>query len=494
MTSITCAFGYLGGVELPSAPETWRFGGRDIGEIFSAESERDVRFVLAGQPTVQLGTSSRAVDTFALHTALERLTGNTRERGPVSRVGVLYAGEYKPFPQMFGIMFDRGFVAPGADESSAQFNAVPREGCAVFVDAIEQFRKRDPAAVMAELQFTTVHELGHVFNLEHSQNTPNFMAASEVEQPPDSTYYQFVDRHRGFLRQCSKQRCIAPGGSTYGDRADIGESFDPAQNGNAPARGALSELKLHVQVTQSSFWYCEPIELEISLALPKRSKDRCQVPDRVDPGYGEFAVWIEEPSGNRRRYCSPKFFCAPPHLRTITGAKPFSRDLSVFGQAGGYTFRRPGAHRLWATLRLSPRRMLTSNIINFELKPSDKNWQEWRALEPLLRAGASLLYYRATHRLTRARNIVDQICATAPQSIAGATGRYALGRAQARAALSARRPDRVVHARSALDQLERAEGSGRLGHHSAGRALEWMERMKEFARTRRVFLGKGNPL
>jgi hypothetical protein len=486
MTSITCALACLGGVELPSDPKTWQFGERDITTVFASESDGDVNLTLESPLQADLDMTIRAVDTFMLHTALARLTGNAKQRGPVKRVGVIYAGEYRPFPSMFGIMFDRGFIAPGADESSREFNRVAREGCAVFVDAITQFRSKDPAAVTAELQFTTVHELGHVFNLEHSHASPNFMTTSEIEAPPDSTYYQFVERHRTFLRQCSTQPCIAPGGSNYGDRADIGESFDPAQNGNAVAGGALRKLKLRVRLTKASFWYCEPIELEIFLALPKRSRDRCRVPDRVDPGYGEFAIWIEEPSGDRRRYRSPKFFCALPRMRTITATEPFARDLSIFGQSGGYTFRRSGIHRLWATLRLSPRRILTSNAISFEVRPPGGSSHEWRTLEPLLRAGASLLYYRASGRLSRAMKIVEQICITAPKHASAATARYALGRAHASAALY-KKSNRVAHARLALKQLERAEGSGQLGEHSACLALEWMERMKEFARTRRVF-------
>jgi hypothetical protein len=42
----------------------------------------------------------------------------------------------------------------------------------------------------------------------------------------------------------------------------------------------------------------------------------------------------------------------PTALDRVAPGKPFERDISIWGESGGYTFRHAGDHRLFCTLRI----------------------------------------------------------------------------------------------------------------------------------------------
>jgi hypothetical protein len=67
-----------------------------------------------------------------------------------------------------GVMFDR-LASDALGDFSRGRDVVPREGCAVFRDATGH--DSDEA-----LAFSAIHELGHVFNLQHDASGRSFMA------------------------------------------------------------------------------------------------------------------------------------------------------------------------------------------------------------------------------------------------------------------------------------------------------------------------------
>jgi len=106
-------------------------------------------------------------------------------------------------------------------------------------------------------------------------------------------------------------------------------------------------------MSRRSFFYFEPVELDVVLSAPSSANRSFRVPDCIDPGYGAFRIWIEEPSGERRIYRSPRIYCAHDELIFVGPKKPFRRDISIFGESGGFTFRRAGVHKVWAEFALS---------------------------------------------------------------------------------------------------------------------------------------------
>jgi hypothetical protein len=217
--------------------------------------------------------------------------------------------------------------------------------------------------------------------------------------------------------------------------------------------------------------------LEVTLSLSHNAPRGFRFLDRIDPGYPEFSIWIEEPNGERRLYRSPKFFCALPSYQRILPGESFRRDISIFGQSGGYTFQRPGLHRLWVTLRLSQKRMLSSNQLAIHLRHRSGGKRDFDRVEPLLRRRAQLLFYRSAPDLSLARNDVKAIRAILPRSATAAACLYALGRAHASRAMRGPRRSARRNARVAIDLLENATQE-RLGRHSTARAAEWIETLK----------------
>src|SRR5208282_2946288 len=123
--------------------------------------------------------AAQAVSALQLHTTLVDLTNNsTVPTGkPVSRIGVLLADSYAAFAPALGVMFDRGFTTEDDPNAAGMFTAVPRQGCAIFLGSIFKLRHTD-AQYLEEVRFTAVHELGHVFNLQHDTDSINFMTPS----------------------------------------------------------------------------------------------------------------------------------------------------------------------------------------------------------------------------------------------------------------------------------------------------------------------------
>jgi hypothetical protein len=69
--------------------------------------------------------------------------------------------------------------------------------------------------------------------------------------------------------------------------------------------------------------------------------------------------------------------------------------MPLFGQAGGYTFRRAGIHRIQVELELTDRSMLRSNVVEVWIRadaPKDRAWQAGKALQHKRIAG--LLFHK----------------------------------------------------------------------------------------------------
>jgi hypothetical protein len=406
--------------------------------------------------------SQAAVPSEVLHQALEKMTGDQVDEKKVTNIGLLVADRYEPAQSFFGVMFDDAFEA----SSSNPWKRTPREGCAVFLGGIDD--GRSAADRLDETVFTAVHELAHVFNIQHGE-WPSYVYQSALRGQVPLNKAAFSQEECKLLALCSRSKHIWPGGSAYEDLGDLVKAKPAGRPVNAPA------LALRLGMEQRSFFAFEPVELDVELSTTSNMAVR--VADAIDPGYSGFRLWIGEPDGSRRFLRSPRHYCSPRGVLKVTQNKPFTRDISVYGESGGYTFRRAGAHQIWATFETAPERVITSNVLEVEVLAGAPDSQFFKDASGLLRARqvAWLLYYRRMSAgRTRALGSLDDFCAAYPRHPASAMVHYGVGRALARALtgrLTRGAPDEEV-VRDARRHLRIATRRTQLGDHRQERAEE----------------------
>jgi hypothetical protein len=424
----------------------------------------DLRFDYSRLDLIPLAPRS---DLVSLHLALKTLTQNPSAPGPVDRVGVVLSDRFDPRPTVLGMMFDVGFNSGVSDPT---FNAVPREGCAIFLDAIRALRGDGPAYDQ-EIGFTTVHEIGHVFNLWHILTKPNFMAQSMTGAVMPVGGFFFDAAHARFLAQVEQQRVVVPGGSNWGVRNGLGPAGDNPFNDALPAVG----LRMRISVSQKAVWHFEPVELNVRLSASQPTV----VPDIIDPGYDQFDIWIECPDGSRRRYKAPALYCANSASNRVAPGKPFERDISIWGESGGYTFRQAGDHRIYCTLRLEDT-VLRSNVVELTVKEASPRSTRYQRLAHVLtqQSNAQLLFYKSSPRPTAPAAALTEAARDLRGTPAAAHVRYSIGRALAVASEKGPSARRKWYLRVGSRALKTALDSGDLGPAREHRAASWLDRIR----------------
>jgi hypothetical protein len=489
---ITCHPAYLEAAQ-PIPDEFLRDLFTKASQYFHAASSGAIELLFSGQPIPRLQfppapTDPTTVTAARLHTALRLVAPNSSR--PVKRIGLIFARAYHFFPDdVLGIMFDRGFVTQ--DDPASSFTSIAREGCAVFVDAIIKARtvSGNPSLsaqqIREEIAFTTIHELGHVFNLGHlghPQGAPaNFMTPSSDRPhgPQAGSAFRFTPNQALLLSQCARDDYpfIRPGGSRYGD---LGSEFDQSFGGEYDIPHNLAfrpdpRLHLKIDIATAEFSPHRPVELDIEISLAKGRKQPVKIPNRVDCGYSDFNIWIEEPDGETRRYRPINHYCSLEGEKiSIQQGKPFARDVSIFGQSGGYTFRKPGIHRIRAALRTGAKTQIVSNILEVDiasmdrLKSSDRN--HWNLVK---QAGPALFYRSGVVPVTASSALITLAEKPAKKGMGmdRAAACYSLGRRYAEA------PAGDSRLKTAKEMLRRAADCEELGHNRVRIASQLVEEL-----------------
>lgn len=364
------------------------------------------------------------VEAYDLHRATASIARNTKT--PITNIALLFASRYAraEYANVLGIMFDRGFTTPDDPSGSEEFMRIPREGAAVFLDTIRRLRSNDEE-FERESYFTAIHEIGHIFNLQHDSGR-NFMASSPLGKAFDTSYHVFSAEQCSLLARSSVSDAIRPGGSPFGSAA----SGSNHASVRAAPRPAAFGLALSIGLATYRFQQFEPVELDIQLSVLPGIARTFRVPEQIDPGYESFALWIETPFGERRRYRSPRRYCSAPTFRRVAPDRPFRRDISIFAEAGGYTFTMPGIYRVWAEFRASTAIALRSNTVEFLVEPEGNSELNVAASALLSRRDiARLLYHRLTRAAPRSVAAVARFCNDASAWEGIGRIEYALGRA-----------------------------------------------------------------
>ena len=407
-------------------------------------------------------------NSYYLHSALRSLTLNSSSASSVDRIGLILADRYEDEPGAFGYMFDTGFDPAISDDS---YNAVAREGCAVFLDAILDKRPA-PDDYETEVAFTATHELGHVFNLWHV-DTPSLMKQSKTSGPYDDSSFKFVSAHQEYLSRMDSPK-VYPGGSAWDDRGDLVVAPGGPANSAAGARVAL-----RIRLPQSEFWRFEPAQLEVSVSAAPGARE-VRIPNVIDPGYEAFTIWIEGPDGTRRRYRSPLKYCRNGSTLSIHRGAPFTRDIPLFGQAAGYTFKSAGAHQIRCTLVLANGTVAVSNRVEAYVRPASVRSDAYTRLSGQLnhRGNARLLFYRSSERPTSAVESLESAARSLRGSPSGANIVYSLGRSFANYGFAKRSSSRRQHQKKAEQLLKTALDSGQLTKSRERRAVGVLDRLR----------------
>lgn len=404
---------------------------------------------------------SRPTNTRNLQMALRQLIGRQPQEPSPRRMGLLFADEYAHRRSLLGIMFDLGI--PGQD--------VPREGCAVFLDAIFAIRANESeAAYKKEVRFTCVHELGHVLNLWHDESSLNYMKSSQGTVYP-STAHRFTPLARRFMITADRSY-IKPGDRQFADRP---AGYPPHRNtGNRVGNQIRAEqVSFRIAIEKSSFHYFEPVELDVKVS----AKRRVTINDCIDPGYSSFIIWIEDPRGERRRYRSVKSFANVPGSITIEPGKPFKRDITVYLESAGYTFHLPGTYRLWVNF-IYGNREYRSNTVNLEVLQSVAGKPKFDRLEDALtrRNVLALLYYRNAALTKTDHEAIGYVLRRHSESFVSSRLRFCIGHMYAQRFLNSARP-RKSWRLVAVDQLSRACDHHDVSAHRRSRAKELMSEL-----------------
>lgn len=314
-----------------------------------------------------VGENVEFVDALDLHHCVQHLTNNQPHVKRVKKIGLILADKYKPRPGVFGVMFDRGMSTADDPNSSGIFTDTPREGCAVFLGAIRALRV-SPIEYAREVEFTAIHELGHLFNLDHSA-AECFMHVSNAQHSFENKYFEFLPFQQEWLQECDTNPMVYPGGSPF---------LPVSANNQVTPKRSGDDLTLTISTSSAEFPCSSPVELTVVLSTSRAKNFGCFVLDRLDPGYTDFVIWITQPDGSRVRYQSPRRYCAPANRIRIMPGKPLARDISIFEGAAGRTFARPGRYLIQVEFNIGKRGSIQSNYVEVNAVPNLSVFSEER--------------------------------------------------------------------------------------------------------------------
>lgn len=459
MTRLAWVTSYLG--DTPLLPR-YELANKPIPGYFHAASSGDIMLVPDMSRTNDARRFDAIADSLTLHYALSFLI-DSYPRGEA--IGVLFGRRYSPYPAALGVMFDRGFATWDDPYGGRGDFAVPRQGCAVFLDSLAALHGRGTDAYVNESVFTAIHEMGHVFNLVHNYNEPNFMAGSE-RVPRDEEYFQFTHPDQLQLGLCSTNPEVAPGGAPYRDRDDSLNSI------GARIKGSRRSISLRIHLAREQILAFEPIEMDIRI----RASKRVVLPDEIDPGYPRFRIWIQKPSGEKSLYRSPRHYCPSGRTFNLNPGESFERDISIFGQSGGYTFTSPGEYKISADFQITSRALLCSNELKIEVLPVRKEWKYRLFLaEPEI---ARLLYYRRLGTRPRDLQRLMKYRSQYRRDPNAAAIDYAVGRIHTTLTKVSSSQAIRVNKRLAIKHLKRAADYQNLGRNARRIACDCLEEMQ----------------
>ncbi len=297
-----------------------------------------------------------------LHTAMENHFRYWRDV-PQWKVWLFHANRHEMGSGLYGIMFDQ--------------KGKQRQGCAVFYTGVG-----GTTADRLRLQlYTTVHELGHCFNLFHSFHK-KYMDPPLPNRPSSLSWmnYPWYYPHGGatgfwnafpfqfdhleiiHLRHAFYNNIVF-GGNPFGKGAALELTGDFAE-----AAEDESGLQLELRAPRP-FAFGEPVVVEAKLGLTDlRGKE---VADRLHPNDGFVQIAIQKPGGEVIPYEPPMDQCSEVKSVQLDAKRPAIYESAYIGydKNRGQVFDQPGVYRVRGAYFATDGSIVLSNVLSVRVRP-----------------------------------------------------------------------------------------------------------------------------
>lgn len=339
------------------------------------------------------------------------------------KLNVLVVTADEEDPGTLGIMFDYG-----ANDD----NDLPREACAVFATAHQGL----PGGVAPEMLLTTAHELGHCFNLHHTDwegssffNNATIMSYSLTDSVDwkisDRSIKHVKDHHEklvkpgagglpfGWITPAHKAKHQSQPSESYTvispgllKEAARGRPIAKVDSTGGPGRAAATRgagspaLKLLIAAPKGEFELGEPVTVTVEL---RNDGDPAKVLPYLDPYLGFLGVEIDPPGDQSFEPFHPAVLkrTARRDLVELKKGESIHSEVKIFFGAEGWTFKAPGPYSVRARYqaRYDDKGPLVSNTleIKFTSPATEAHTARARNLVQSREAGLYLLLEGGDH-------------------------------------------------------------------------------------------------
>ena len=176
--------------------------GTSLKDIFLSESGGAISLSVVADDNPVSSSAVPSVNPGLLSDVAASRLKNDPE-GPVTELGLIFASTYYRDigvvnPKWLGVMFDSDIV-DGSEFFWSGPGKRPRECSAIFTSSIETFARNRGVSIERVLARTAVHELGHLFNLQHPNTGSFFMTQTGAIKDESTAYSRFSQADRLIL-------------------------------------------------------------------------------------------------------------------------------------------------------------------------------------------------------------------------------------------------------------------------------------------------------
>lgn len=377
-------------------------------------------------PLTSAGTNVTWSDQ-EMHDAMQSYWSRFANR-PLWAMWVLFANQHDEGESLGGVMFDD--IGPNH-----------RQGTAVFYDSF--ISRPDPGETHPRpwadrMRFwTTVHEMGHAFNLAHSWQkslgNPWLALADEPEARSFMNYpYNVTGGERAFFRNFEFRfsdpellflRHAPPEFVRMGDAAWFdNHGFQQAQTEESPR----FELALRVNRTRPNFAFLEPVVVE--LKLTNVSADPIVVPDHLLNDHDHLIVVIKRVGSHApARLWRPYVRRCVKHRATVLATRD-SVYASLFPAAGlgGWSIAEPGDYDVQVAVAVD-HVTVVSNRLRIRVRPPANFAQEHVAQDYFQDDVGRVLAFDGSLYLGQANDTLSDLAERFPDEPASVHAQVALG-------------------------------------------------------------------